>query len=141
MNRSNYHKSITKKTSGFTLIELLIALVIVGILLTLAVPRYLSVTRKAKETEAKMMLSHLHQLQESYYFEHDIYAVNLESLEFEQEKLVSEGGKARYLIELVEANSDGYVAKATSVVDFDKDGVFSVWEIDQEGNAKRVVPD
>ncbi len=35
----------------------MIVIVVIGILATIAVPKYMSVTRKAKEAEAKMMLS------------------------------------------------------------------------------------
>lgn len=126
---------------GFTLIELLIAIVIVGILATIAVPKYLSITRKAKETEAKMMLSQLHSMQESYYYENDLYCDNLIELEFEQEHLKTEGGRARYKISIEEADMLGYVALATAVVDFDKDGVFSVWQVKEDGSITKIVAD
>lgn len=36
---------------------------------------------------------------------------------------------------------NGFKAQAVSVVDFDKDGVFNVWEIDQDKNLKETVKD
>ena len=63
---------------------------------------------------------------------HSRYCGSLDELDFVQEPLVNDGGNANYLIEIVEASSDGFRATATSVVDFDRDGIFNVWEIDQD---------
>ena len=54
---------------------------------------------------------------------------------------MTEGGKARYKVEVTKADAYGYSAIATAVVDFDKDGVFNVWIIDQEGNPGQKVMD
>lgn len=48
---------------------------------------------------------------------------------------------ANYRIEIVEAGETGFKAQAISVVDFDKDGQFNVWEIDQDKKLKEVVKD
>ena len=55
--------------------------------------------------------------------------------------MVTEGGHANYRIEIVEASEGGFRATATSVVDFDGDGEYSVWEIDQDKNLKETVKD
>ena len=132
---------IISNEKGFSLVELLIAIVIIGILATIAVPKYLSVTRKAKETEAKMMLSQVQTLQENYYYEFDVYSDDLIQIGFEQEKLITEDGRARYLIEIEKADAIAFTATATAVVDFDKDGVFSVWEVNEDGKILIRVPD
>jgi type IV pilus assembly protein PilE len=41
----------------------------------------------------------------------------------------------------VEATDRGFKAQAIAVVDFDKDGVFNVWEIDQDKNLRETVKD
>jgi type IV pilus assembly protein PilE len=127
--------------SGFTLIELMIVIVVIGILATLAVPKYLSVTRKAKESEAKLMLSQIQSLQESFYREHETYATSLDELGFEQEKLISEGGKARFRVILISADSKYYLVTATSTVDFDKDGIYSVWTLTSDNQIKNTTLD
>jgi type IV pilus assembly protein PilE len=62
-------------------------------------------------------------------------------LGFEQEKLTKDGGNANYLIEVVEASSSTFKARATAVVDFDGDGVFNVWEIDENKKLIEVTKD
>jgi len=104
-------------------------------------PKFTSVITKAKTTEAKMMLKHLQTLEKTYYYENDKYSANPAEIGFEQEKLVSEGGEARYKIEIIEADDMKYLAKATAVIDFDKDGTFNVWEVDQTGKIRQTVAD
>lgn len=126
---------------GFSLTELLVVIVVIGILIMLALPKFSSVVSKAKETEAQSMLKHLDALEQAYYYEKDTYTTDLAALGFEQEKLVTAGGKARYKIEVTKANVYGYQATATAVVDFDKDGVFNVWTVNQDGDIKQKIPD
>jgi type IV pilus assembly protein PilE len=80
-------------------------------------------------------------LQKSYKFENDKYSSDLNQIGFEQEKLVSEGGPARYKIEIVESELNSFRATATATVDFYNDGTFNVWEVNQEGQIKEVKPD
>ena len=127
--------------AGFSLTELLVVIVVIGVLILLALPKFSSVVTKAKETEAKTMLKHLHALQQAFYYENDTYTTNLSQIGFEQEKLVSDGGSARYKIEIQTANSYGYKATATAIVDFDKDGIFNVWAINQEGKPLQTILD
>ena len=80
-----------EEEDGFSLPEILVVIVIIGILVLLAIPRFTSVITKAKTTEAKMMLKHLHTLQQSYYYENDRYGIELAAVGFAQESLVTEG--------------------------------------------------
>ena len=134
-------KKLSYRNEGFSLTELLVVIVVIGILILLALPRFSSIVSKAKETEAKIMLKHLHTLEQSYFFENDTYTNEFVKLGFEQEKLISDQGNARYKIEIKKANTYEYTATATAVVDFDKDGTFNVWSITQEGNPIQTVPD
>lgn len=134
-------KKMLKETAGFSMTELLVVLVIIGVLVLLALPRLMPVVTKAKTTEAKLNLKQVLMLQKSYKFENDKYSSNINEIGFEQEKLVSEGGTARYKIEIVESDLNSFRALATATVDFDNDGTFNVWEVTQEGQIKEVTPD
>ncbi len=131
------------KLKAFTLTEVLIVLIIIGILVLLALPNLMPLISKAKSTEAKIQLEHVYTLERSYYFEKSKYSSLLEDIGFEQEKLSSdsESGLANYRIEVVSANVNSFLARATAVVDFDGDGVYNVWEINQDKNLREVVKD
>lgn len=126
---------------GFSLAELMIVLVIIGILAMLAIPKFMNVTTEAKMTEAKMMLKQLHTLQQAYYYANDRYSDDLFALGFEQQRLHTEGGTARYQISIERADASGFSAIATSVVDYDRDGSFNVWHVDAEGVISQRVAD
>jgi type IV pilus assembly protein PilE len=135
------YKKIRKLESGFSLTELMVVLVIIGVLVLLALPKLLPIVTKAKTTEAKLMLKQVYTLEQSYKFEHDKYSTVLPEIGFEQEKLVSQGGQARYKIEIASADEKGFIAQATSTVDFNGNGTFNVWSVDESGAIKEKVPD
>ncbi len=59
--------------SAFTLIELMVVVVIVGILAAIAIPVYSSATRKAKLSEAKIILKQIRQCNELFYMNNGYY--------------------------------------------------------------------
>ena len=132
---------INKKIEAFSLTELLVVLVIIGILVLLALPNLMPLIAKAKSTEAQIQLGHMHTLEKSYFYMHSKYCDNLDEIGFEQEKLVTEGGLANYKIEISESGPNYFKAKATAVVDFDGDGNFNIWEIDQDKKLIEVIRD
>ncbi|MBO8131417.1 MAG: prepilin-type N-terminal cleavage/methylation domain-containing protein [Candidatus Marinimicrobia bacterium] len=135
-------KGLKKKFErGFTLTEMLVVLIIIGVLVLLAVPRFTAVVKRAKMTEAKLMLKQVYTLEEAYFTEFDKYSKNLGEIGFEQERLVTEGGEARYRIMIESATDTSFVAKAISVVDYDKDGQFNVWRIDHRKRLVEELPD
>ena len=58
---------------GFTLVELMVVIVVIGILASLAIPRFMGVTEKAKLSEFKPVLKQAITLYDAYYQEHDTY--------------------------------------------------------------------
>jgi type IV pilus assembly protein PilE len=135
-------KNLKNKTlKAFTLMELLIVLIIIGILVLLALPNLMPLISKAKSTEAQLQLEHIHTLEKSYFYLHSKYSADLTEISFEPAKLASEGGNANYRIEVSAATNNSFKAVATAITDFDGDGVFNVWEVDQDKNIKEVTPD
>ena len=132
--------SILIRQEGFSLTELMIVLVIIGILVLLALPKLMPVVTKAKTTEAKLQLKQVHTLELAYKFEHDKYSTSLSEIGFEQEKLITQGGQARYRIEIISADEKTYLAQATAVVDFKGNGTYNVWAVDESGLIREKVP-
>ena len=126
---------------AFSLPELLVVLVIIGILVLIALPNLMPLISKAKTIEAQQQLAYLHSLEKSYFYTYSKYSSSLDEIGFEQSTLVNDGGQANYVIEIVEATEHGFRATATSITDFDGDGVFNVWEIDERKELRETVKD
>ena len=129
------------KLDAFTLTEVLVVLIIIGILVLLALPSLMPLITKAKSTEAKLQLAHIYTLERTYFFENSIYSNDLNAISFEQQTLSTDGGQANYKVEVIQADTKGFKARATAVVDFDGDGNFNQWEIDQNKNLVETVHD
>lgn len=126
---------------AFSLPELLVVLVIIGILVLIALPNLMPLISRAKSTEAQQQLTYLHTLEKSHFYTYSRYSHSLDEVGFEQSMLVTEGGQANYRIEIVEASAHGFRATATAVVDFDGDGAYNVWEIDEDKHLRETVKD
>lgn len=132
---------VNKKFKAFTLNELLIVLVIIGILTFLALPNLMPLITKAKSKEAELQLKHLHTLQQTNFYTYSKYTDDLDQLGFIQQELVTNDGSANYQIEVVNASTNGFIGRATAVVDFDGDGEYNVWEITEDGKIRETVKD
>ena len=131
------------KLNAFTLTELLVVMVIIGILVLLAWPKLTTYVTKARSLEAQVHLKHIHGLEKVYHLNHFKYSNDLEELGYEPEKVRTEEGEgdAFYQITIEEATASSFIAKATAVVDFDGDGQFNVWQINQDKELKEIVKD
>jgi type IV pilus assembly protein PilE len=134
MKRINKYIQNSKKATvkAYSLTEILIVLCIIGILLLMVLPNQTSVIGQAKAIEAQAMLNQIYGLEKSHFYRHSKYSSNLEEIGFEQELTVDEGGQAVYKIEILEASSDSFSARATATSDLDDDGNFNTWEIDNK---------
>lgn len=129
------------KLKAFTITELLVVLIIVGILILLALPKLMPLISKAKSTEAQLQLKHIYTLEKTYFYMNSKYSSDFNEIDFEHATLVSEGGSGNYKIEIQEATNNRFKVTATSVTDFDGDGIYNVWEIDQDQKLKEVIKD
>ncbi|CAA0143664.1 prepilin-type N-terminal cleavage/methylation domain-containing protein [Tenacibaculum maritimum] len=129
------------RLKAYSLSEILVVLAIIGIIILLVMPNQTSVISQAKSLEAQNMLSHLHGLQKNYFYRYTKYANNLEDIGFVQEKTIEDNGQAIYVITIEEASNHNFIAKARSLADFDGDGIFNEWQIDEKRNLKEIVKD
>lgn len=130
-----------KKVSAFTLNEMLMVLAIIGILLLLALPQFMPLISKTKAQEAKIQLKHISNLQTQYRYLNSKYTMEFNEIDFEAPKTVNEGGTSNYIYEIVQSSNTAFKVRAEAIVDFDGDGIFNVWEIDENGSPKEITKD
>lgn len=75
-------KWLKKQNDGFTLIELLVVIMIIGILVGIALPSFLSQVGKAKGVDAIVKLDNLGKSQYSYYGENTEFTRDFNALNF-----------------------------------------------------------
>ena len=131
----------TTTLKAFTLTEVMVVLVIIGILMLIALPNFTSLFEDAHSQEAKMQLKHLANRQDMHVKQYFKYSNDFAVIGFEPPKTIQEGGTAKFAYETISADEVDFKAKATAIVDFDNDGIFSVWEVNKDGNPVRVVAD
>lgn len=129
------------KVSAYNLQEILIGLVIIGILLLLALPRLMPQIAKAKSLEAQIQLKHIFNTQTMHRYMYSKFSSDLSEIDFEAPKTVANNGTANYTYEILSASNATFKARATAITDFDGDGIFNVWEIDETGTPKQVIKD
>jgi len=135
------NRFLLKKVKAFNLQELLVVLVIIGILVLLALPNLMPLIAKTKSLEAQTQLKHLYNLEKQHFYMHSKYSNDFNQIDFDAPKNVQENGNANYSYEIIESTNNAFKARATAVSDFDGDGIFNVWEINQDQNLIEVIKD
>ena len=130
-----------KKISSFNLQEMLIVLAIIGILLLIALPNLMPLITKAKSVEAQTQLKAIFNAEKQYFFMNSKYSSDFNEIDFETPKSVKENGSANYGYEIIQSSNTEFKARATALTDFNGNGIFNVWEIDQNGNPKQITVD
>ena len=99
---------------GFTLIELLIALAVVAILASLALPSFFDSVRKGRRSEAVAALAQVQQAQERWRANRSTYTANLADL---QHTLDADAKTASgyYTLSIDAADASGYTLSAVAV--------------------------
>ena len=135
-----------RSRTGFSLIELLIVLVIIGILAGIAIPRYMSSTVKAKQTEAKQLLHQIYLMERSYYQNHDRYWIPAPGVLADMDNPyafdtigVEIMKSARYQYAIIGTDTS-FVATATANR-LDDDPAIDQWQIDGTGQLRAIVDD
>ena len=134
-------KQWSNKLPSFNLQEMLIVLAIIGILLLIALPNLMPLITKAKSVEAQIQLKAIYNAEKQYYFMNSKYSPNFAEIDFEAPKTVKENGSANYSYEIIQSSATEFKVKATALTDFNGNGIFNVWEIDQNGLPKQITND
>ena len=132
---------LNKKLHAYNLQEVLMVLCIIGILLLLALPNLMPLITKAKSIEAQTQLKYIYNAQTSHRYMYSKYSADLSEIDFEPPKTVNNGGNGNYVYEILNATNSNFKVRATAITDFDSDGIFNVWEIDENGMPKQTVKD
>jgi type IV pilus assembly protein PilE len=132
---------LNRKAKAFSLQEVLIVLLIIGVFMLIALPNLMPLVVKAKSIEAQMQLKYIYNNETSYRYLYSKYTTDLYELDFEAPKTVKENGTGNYTYEILSATNTTFIARATAITDFDGDGVFNVWEINENGSPKQIIKD
>jgi len=136
IKKNNIHK-----LKAFNLQEMLLVLAIIGILLLIALPNFLPLIAQTKAQEAKIQLKTISNMQTQHRYLNSKYSLDFNEINYEAPTTVKNGGTANYSYEILEASISNFKVRATAVVDFDGDGVYNIWEIDENGNPKQITKD
>lgn len=129
--------AIKRASQGFTLIELMIVVVIIGLLAALAIPRFMSVSTKNKQAEAKLILKQIYVSQRAYRQAGNSYflpggaasASNPDAFS----PITIEIGVSSLYSYTINGDANAFIATATSGA-LDDDPAPDIWQIDDGGN-------
>ncbi len=133
-----------RRAAGFALPELMLVLAIIMVLVSLAVPRYMSTIQTAEEAKAAQTMKNIHTAQEAYRITNGAYAPTFDQLKnttplagaAQSQTGSGAGGEdvmvyQGYIFRLKPTAPDAYTVQAEPVRDRN---TRKWWSIDQQGN-------
>jgi type IV pilus assembly protein PilA len=144
------------KQKGFTLVELMIVVAVIGILSALAIPNYLKMVGRARQSEAKMNLGAIYSAQIAYYAEASTFSGGAQAFhQMGWEPTSTLVTRYAYIMDNdlimplynppaspppgILVTKDSFTAQAAGNVD--KDPELDVWTMDNLRDLKNVQPD
>lgn len=105
-SEDRYHRK------GFTLIEIMMVVVIIGVMVTIALPQYVKIVEKGRSSEARVMLGQIRSLQNLYFLEHDAYSLTFADLQLNVPLACNPNYYFFYCLS-VDNNAGTFIANAT----------------------------
>jgi type IV pilus assembly protein PilE len=131
---------ICHRSKGFTLVELLVVIIIIAVLATLAIPRFMQTTARTKQGEAQLILKQIYTMQRVYrqqnnaYFPGDGSTVVVQPGNSIAALDVEITPSARYSYSISgDANGFSAIAGSKTPTGLDDDPTLDVWSVDQTG--------
>ncbi len=130
-----FNARLHSENTGITLVELMIVVIVIGVIASLAIPRFMASTAKAKTAEARQILKQIHVQQRAYRQQFDTYwgngvVVDKDNSEGLMKLGVYVMSSARYTYTIV-ADRTSYSCTATA--NLDDDPTVDTWTIDGGG--------
>lgn len=124
-----------KYSQGVTLVELLVSLVIIGILVSVAVPSYRQYAIRANRADAHTALMQLAANQERFYLQNNTYATDAQLDQAPPNGLGMQTTTANdyYDIRINSSDATGFIAQATAKGGQADDTDCDVFAIDERG--------
>jgi prepilin-type N-terminal cleavage/methylation domain-containing protein len=85
MNINKAKMQNVSSEAGFTLIELMIVVGIIGILCTIAIPKFETHMAKARQAESKIALAAIYGAEKSFYSEYAAYVSSMDAIGYQPE--------------------------------------------------------
>ncbi len=120
-------------SKGVTLIELMIVVIIMGVLASLAIPRFMNTTARAKQSEVRGILKQIYTQERCYYQEFDTYTDDIPTLGIE---IVKKMGNSWYNYSItINGNGTSFTATAHAPdPGIDDDPTPDTWTVDGTGS-------